>query len=70
MIPVKHLDHALRELNRLSEWRGNEVEIPAPPRLIFAPENIDVPCNEPLPVFVFKRTEHDGWVLVSWPEYE
>ena len=70
MIPVKHLDYALSQLDRLIETGLEEIEIAAPPRLIFAPENIDVPYNESLPVFVFKKTEHDGWVLVSWPEYE
>ena len=70
MIPVKHLEHALRELDRLSKWRGNEIDFAAAPRLIVAPENIDVPYNEPVPAFVFRKTEHDGWVLVSWPEYE
>ena len=70
MIPVKHLDYALSQLDRLSEMGLEEIQIPAPPRLIFAPENIDVPYSEPSPVFVFRKTEHDGWVLVSWPEYE
>lgn len=70
MIPVRHLDYAMSQLPRLSEWNAEEIKISAPPRLVFAPENIDVPYNEPWPVFVFKKTEHDGWVLVSWPEYK
>ena len=70
MIPVKHLDYALSHLDRLIETGLEEIEIAAPPRLIFAPENIDVPYNESWPAFVFRKTEHDEWVLVSWPEYE
>ena len=70
MIPVKHLDYALSLLDRLIETGLVEIEIPAPPRLIFAPENIDVPYNETAPAFVFRKTEHDGWALASWPEYE
>lgn len=70
MIPVRHLDYAISQLPRLSEWGAEEMQIPAPPRLIYAPENISVPCNEAFPVFVFRKTESDGWVLVSWPEYK
>ena len=77
MIPVKHLDYALSQLNYAlsqppgpSEWGAEEIKIAAPPRLTFTPENIGAPCNEPVPAFVFKKTEHDGWVLVSWPRYE
>ena len=70
MIPVEHLDYALSQLDRISEPGLDEIRIPAPPRLEFTRENIDVPYNESSPVFVFKKTEHDGWVLVSWPEYE
>ena len=70
MIPVRQLDYAISQLPRLSEHKAEVIRITAPPRLIFAPENINVPCNESLPVFVFRKTEHDGWVLVSWPRYE
>ena len=70
MIPVKHLDYALSQLDRLSEIGVEEIKIAAPPRLEFTRENIDTPRNETAPAFVFRKTEHDGWALVSWPEYE
>ena len=70
MIPVDHLDYALSQLDRLNVMDLDEIRIPAPPRLEFTRENIDTPRNETAPAFVFRKTEHDGWALVSWPEYE